>query len=257
MVSLDCDHVSKNVEEFYTVRCQVSEMRNLQQSLEEITVKVRDLKTVAAVTSCLTVAKLQAVVTAAVKALSLVVSLQDMLEGDNKYTCSQCERKVRAEKRACFKKLPQILAFNTMRYSFNMITMLREKVNTFFSFPMTLDMSPYLEENLIQKAQKDEKERGKKSSPAKESKDANLYRLIGVTVHTGTADGGHYYGFIRDLTVKGTDTPTASTHPSNNRWYSFNDAEIKPFDPNQIGPECFGGEFFDRTYDQVRQKFIS
>ena len=24
------------------------------------------------------------------------------------------------------------------------------------------------------------------------------YELMGVTVHTGTADGGHYYSFIRD-----------------------------------------------------------
>ena len=37
--------------------------------------------------------------------------------------------KVRAEKRACFKSLPDILAFNTMRYSFNMVTMMKEKVN--------------------------------------------------------------------------------------------------------------------------------
>ena len=72
-----------------------------------------------------------------------------MLEGDNMYTCSQCNKKVRAEKRACFKKLPKILAFNTMRYTFNMITMLKEKVNTHFSFPMMLDMSPYMEHNLI------------------------------------------------------------------------------------------------------------
>jgi hypothetical protein len=25
--------------------------------------------------------------------------------------------------------------------------------------------------------------------------------LIGVTVHTGTADGGHYYAFVRDRTT--------------------------------------------------------
>ena len=56
------------------------------------------------------------------------------------YTCSQCNKKVRAEKRACFKKLPKILAFNTMRYTFNMVTMLKEKVNTHFSFPFRLDM---------------------------------------------------------------------------------------------------------------------
>ena len=43
------------------------------------------------------------------------VTVKDMLEGDNMYTCSKCQRKVRAEKRACFKRLPSILCFNTMR----------------------------------------------------------------------------------------------------------------------------------------------
>ena len=87
VVSLDCEHVSTTTEEFYTVRCQVferffvlfitflfksslklcsisltvslkvAEMRSLYQSLEEVCVK-------------------------------------DMLEGDNKYTCSQCGTKV-------------------------------------------------------------------------------------------------------------------------------------------------------------------
>lgn len=58
------------------------------------------------------------------------------------------------------------------------------------------------------------------------------YELIGVTVHTGTADGGHYYSFIRDrsFTVK------------RDKWFLFNDAEVKQFDPNQIPGECFGGE---------------
>lgn len=62
----DCDHVSRTLEEFYTVRCQVADMRNLYESLDEVTVK-------------------------------------DTLEGDNMYTCSQCGKKVRAEKRYfCF-----------------------------------------------------------------------------------------------------------------------------------------------------------
>ena len=51
--------------------------------------------------------------------------------------------------RACFKILPKILCFNTMRYTFNMLTMMKEKVNTHFSFPLRLDMSGYMEENLI------------------------------------------------------------------------------------------------------------
>ena len=51
--------------------------------------------------------------------------------------------------RACFKRLPKILCFNTMRYTFNMITMMKEKVNTHFSFPLCLDMSQYMEKNLM------------------------------------------------------------------------------------------------------------
>lgn len=31
-----------------------------------------------------------------------------------------------------------------------------------------------------------------------QKEDGYEYELIGVTVHTGTADGGHYYSFIRD-----------------------------------------------------------
>jgi ubiquitin carboxyl-terminal hydrolase 34 len=79
VISLDCEHVSCNLEEFYTVRCQVAGMHDLYESLNEITVK-------------------------------------DTLEGDNMYTCSKCARKVRAEKRACFRQLPKILCFNTMRF---------------------------------------------------------------------------------------------------------------------------------------------
>lgn len=253
VVSLDCGHVSRTLEEFYTVRCQVADMRNLQESLDEVTVK-------------------------------------DTLEGDNMYTCSQCGRKVRAEKRACFKKLPQILCFNTMRYTFNMVTMLKEKVNTHFSFPLRLDMSRYVEKTLMPQHYQEEKfksqmrrkvsecdstanvstdkgtvdatgvdDTDKKVDPPRpktqkeldeeeqikqeqlnmdeeESEDFNEnyeYDLVGVTVHTGTADGGHYYSFIKERHSGGT---------TNDRWYLFNDAEVKIFDPSQIAAECFGGE---------------
>lgn len=129
VVSLDCGHVSRTLEEFYTVRCQVADMRNLHESLDEVTVK-------------------------------------DTLEGDNMYTCSQCGRKVRAEKRACFKKLPQILCFNTMRYTFNMLTMLKEKVNTHFSFPMRLDMSGYMEKTLMPQQYQEGKRKTEESTGA-------------------------------------------------------------------------------------------
>lgn len=276
VVSLDCPHISRTTEEFYTLRVQVADMRNLNDSLDELTVK-------------------------------------DTLEGDNMYTCSTCEKKVRAEKRACIVKLPRILCFNTMRYTFNMATMTKEKVNTHFSFPLKLDMADYLETNLMKRQQSSstasscsskesttgsnsstenlraqseedkvlkntvnlQKQDGIKNENADEermespesytSEAANnhsdqshqvnkheqesdtMYELIGVTVHTGNADGGHYYCFIRDCEDQSSDKP---------RWYLFNDAEVKPFDDSHIGSECYGGELTTKSYDAINDRFM-
>ena len=63
--------------------------------------------------------------------------------------------------------------------------------------------------------------------------------LLADTVHPYQISVSHYrYGMNKD------------------KWYSFNDAEVKPFDPNQIASECFGGEMNSRTYDQVTDKFM-
>ncbi|KAG8184718.1 hypothetical protein JTE90_019322 [Oedothorax gibbosus] len=203
VVSLDCPHISRTLEEFYTLRCQVADMRNLFDSIDEITVK-------------------------------------DTLEGDNMYTCSQCGKKVRAEKRACLKKLPKILCFNMMRYTFSFVTNTKEKVNTHFSFPFQLDMSNYMEKNLIPKQHIDKDNLG-----ADAEDECYEYELIGVTVHTGNAEGGHYYSFIRERNIPGKD-----------KWYLFNDSEVKLFDPTHIAAECFGGEMTSKTYDSVTDKFM-
>jgi ubiquitin C-terminal hydrolase len=44
------------------------------------------------------------------------------------------------------------------------------------------------------------------------------YRLVGVLVHSGTAESGHYYSYIRD----------------GEKWYEFNIANLKS--------ETFGGD---------------
>ncbi|CAH3140586.1 unnamed protein product [Pocillopora meandrina] len=160
VVSLDCSHVSKTREEFYSVRCTVADMKSLYESLDEVTIK-------------------------------------DTLDGDNMYTCSQCGKKVRAEKRACFQVLPRILWGDKQ------------------------DQDPQLDLSY-------------------------WYQLIGVVVHTGTAEGGHYYSFILDR----------SSPQGRDQWFLFNDAEVKPFDPAQIAAECFGGEMTTKTYDAVTEKFM-
>lgn len=94
------------------------------------------------------------------------------------------------------------------------------------------NLFPFLEED----DQESKPAKDKDMEDAEEEAVSYEYDLIGVTVHTGTADGGHYYSFIRDRT--------------RDKWFLFNDAEVKPFDPKQIATECFGGEM------TVRQQFF-
>lgn len=93
-------------------------------------------------------------------------------------------------------------------------------------------------------------------------------------MHTGTADGGHYYSFIKERNLPASSNGGAGGH--HERWFLFNDAEVKIFDPSQIATECFGGEMIVRliasnfsnqikthfyhsqskTYDSVTEKYL-
>ena len=57
------------------------------------------------------------------------------------------------------------------------------------------------------------------------------YKLKGIVIHTGTADSGHYYSFIRD-----------SNDSNGEKWYEFNDNIVRDFDISELANECFGGE---------------
>ena len=43
-----------------------------------------------------------------------------------------------------------------------------------------------------------------------------LYKLVGILIHSGTADSGHYYSYIKERTEEG-------------RWLEFNDTQVSEF----------------------------
>jgi ubiquitin C-terminal hydrolase len=51
------------------------------------------------------------------------------------------------------------------------------------------------------------------------------YELVGIVVHQGSVDFGHYYSFIKER------IPLQGSEP---RWFEFNDTTISAFDPNVI-----------------------
>ncbi|EXJ95156.1 hypothetical protein A1O1_00275 [Capronia coronata CBS 617.96] len=141
----------------------------------------------------------------------------EVLQGENKYSCTSCGRHVDAVKRACLKDVPDNLIFNLKRFDYDIMTGTRAKINDEFQFPDTLDIAPYTLARLS-----DEETDG----------EPDYFQLTGVIVHSGTADSGHYYSFIRQR---------PSAKPVQESWVQFNDQEVGAFDPSQMREMCFGG----------------
>ncbi|KAI0434002.1 hypothetical protein F5Y09DRAFT_350094 [Xylaria sp. FL1042] len=184
--SKECEHISERIEPFSAIQCDIKGKSSLEESL-------------------------QAYVDG------------EIMEGDNKYNCSTCDRHVDAVKRACLKDLPNNLIFHLKRFEFNLRSLQRSKINDYFPFPDKIDMQPYTVEHL--------------SDPSHNTK-PDIFELVGILVHSGTAETGHYYSFIRER-------PTSCITPS---WVEFNDDIVTSWDPSQMENACFGGTDH-RPYD--------
>eukprot|EP01022_Parablepharisma_sp_SALTPOND_P032448 TRINITY_DN845_c0_g2_i1.p1 TRINITY_DN845_c0_g2~~TRINITY_DN845_c0_g2_i1.p1 ORF type:complete len:2060 (+),score=156.24 TRINITY_DN845_c0_g2_i1:5530-11709(+) len=143
----------------------------------------------------------------------------EMMDGSNAYHCEKCDKKVSAIKRVCIKSLPDHLIFVLKRFSYNYDTMQKVKLNDYCEFPMSLSMDPFMVDYL----------ENPHEASVKTTRSENEYRLVGVVIHRGIADSGHYYSLINDR-----------ENPS--KWFEFNDNIVSPFDPDKIKEEAFGGE---------------
>ena len=104
---------------------------------------------------------------------------------------------------------------------------MRSKINERFDFPDNIDMANYKVEHLM--------------DPAAPIKSDN-FKLVGILVHSGTAESGHYYSYIRERPVN---------QAQSNVWLEFNDADVTRFDPQNIPDQCFGG-WTDASFSQMR-----
>ncbi|KAJ4986384.1 ubiquitin carboxyl-terminal hydrolase [Stagonosporopsis vannaccii] len=143
----------------------------------------------------------------------------DVMEGDNKYKCESCGGKfVDAVKRTCLKSAPDNLIFHLKRFDFDLTDFSRRKVHEHFAFPQSIDIGLYNVDHL--------------SEPSRPHK-ADIFDLVGVVVHFGNCENGHYYSYIKKRPcLSGDGSPT---------WLNFNDEQVDPFDPAEIPQKAFGG----------------
>jgi ubiquitin C-terminal hydrolase len=200
VISRECPHVSEGAEQDYALSLEVRNRRSVQESLE------------------------------------LFVE-GDRLEGDNKYQCEGCHNaKVDALKRTCLKRLPRQLLVHAKRFEFDLDYMKRVKLNDRFEFPRRLDLAPFTAEGIA-----------RREAQARHAADPSVpvpdmphppafyeFELRGVLVHTGNADSGHYYSYIREHVGAGA-APDAA------RWFEFNDTLVSPFDVSELPAQAFGG----------------
>ena len=150
----------------------------------------------------------------------------DLLEGDNAYFCEICKEKVTCVKRMCVKKLPPYLVFQLKRFDMDWNRNSPIKFFDYFDFPMTLDMEPYttsgVEKNESQNDSNCSNQNTSGYINCETEQISTIYKLRGVVVHSGEANGGHYYSFISDTKDDGK-----------NQWYRFDDTEVTPWDYNE------------------------
>jgi hypothetical protein len=94
-----------------------------------------------------------------------------------------------------------------------------------------------------------ENEADENPEPTKE--DCYEYSLAGVTIHSGSANSGHYWAYAcgeRDGLRKYNGE---SVNHGEAKWYEYNDSRVSDWDINKIKSEAFGGDKNSGGYGSV------
>jgi ubiquitin carboxyl-terminal hydrolase 9/24 len=169
----------------------------------------------------------------------------EIMEGSNQVFCDRCKKNTDTVLRTAISTLPNMLILSLKRFDLDYNTFETVKLNSRCAFGQTLNMKRYTldgveaMEQAVQASQDDgltPMDIGDESAMSHLPDDDYEYKLAGVLVHAGVAQGGHYYSFIKDRNPR-----------SEEKWYRFDDEDVTPFDPASIEAECFGGKVKKET----------
>ena len=134
------------------------------------------------------------------------------LTGDNKYQYIDNLNNTKfydAIKFYKFKKIPNLLFIQLKRFQYDLQTNIFNKKNNGISFKEEIDLSDYLYNNDNEKIK-------------------NEYVLYCVIVHSGSAESGHYFCFVKDFKY--------------NCYIKFNDTSVYLAEKKEVFNEIYGGE---------------
>ena len=153
----------------------------------------------------------------------------ECLEGDNKYNCVKCDKKVNAEKYIQFIRFPEILFIQLGRFYYDFQYDQRRKIHDKVLFPLVLNLNKYKQPScndndttrISGNGDGDITNVNVNELIEKYLKDGNdVYELYGIVIQSGNANGGHYYAYIRSF--------------EDDKWYCFNDAKVSEINVSDI-----------------------
>lgn len=191
----------------------------------------------------------------------------ELMDGDNKINCDVCTQKKATVRRTCIENLPNTLIVHLKRFDLDFQTFETVKLNSKLEFPIKLNVLKYTKDGLESEERKAKLNQPSNDAETPTSPDGSKgypspqyntsgssvsvpsgapviqyddpfvepdasdyeYELQGVLVHSGVAQGGHYYSFIKDPSTDG------------DKWFRFDDDDVSPFSADQIPYQCFGG----------------
>lgn len=105
-------------------------------------------------------------------------------------------------------QLPPILFIQLKRFTYSPSAQSVQKLNSFFSFPLEMDMGPFTDNNHSE----------------------NVYCLQSVFIHGGTLSAGHYYSYV--CTQRNGVTPV--------QWCMVNDVRVEEVSIQEVLERSFG-----------------
>ncbi|XP_022237414.1 ubiquitin carboxyl-terminal hydrolase 2-like [Limulus polyphemus] len=124
---------------------------------------------------------------------------EELLDGDEKPTCSQCKTRQRCSKRFSIHKFPQILVLHIKRFSLAGKNQPKEFTAN-VEYPLkNFNLRPFASERVSY---------------------IPMYNLYAVANHSGSGDSGHYTAVCR--------------HPYTEEWHQFNDTKVSKVSSKRV-----------------------
>jgi ubiquitin C-terminal hydrolase len=139
---------------------------------------------------------------------SIEQSFADFLEcqtftGDNQYFAADLGKKIDARTFSRIKTAPPVFVIRLKRFEYDLNLANHSKISSYCKFPKKLDIQHYVVDRV----------------------GSLLYRLTGIVLHTGTAEGGHYIALVRR---------------EHGHWLCFDDTEVSDWNTEYVMGQAYG-----------------